>query len=69
MAWKPDDGDPTAFLIPAGVFYLLVLFSRAFSERSGIPTGGTEIAGLITSVSRFGASGGMRTEAKDICCN
>lgn len=43
----------------------LSLLSRAFSERSGIPAGGTEIAGLITGVSRFGAGGDMRTEAKD----
>ena len=43
----------------------LALLSRAFSERSGIPAGGTEIASLITSVSRFGAGGDMRTEAKD----
>ena len=43
----------------------LALLSRAFTERSGIPAGGTEIAGLITGVSRFGAGGDMRTEAKD----
>ena len=43
----------------------LSLLSRAFSERSGIPAGGTEIASLITGVSRFGAGGDMRTEAKD----
>ena len=43
----------------------LSLLSRAFSERSGIPAGGTEIADLITGVSRFGAGGDMRTEAKD----
>lgn len=43
----------------------LSLLSRAFTERSGIPAGGTEIAGLITGVSRFGAGGDMRTEAKD----
>ena len=43
----------------------LALLSRAFTERSGIPAGGTEIASLITGVSRFGAGGDMRTEAKD----
>lgn len=43
----------------------LALLSRAFMERSGIPAGGTEIANLITGVSRFGAGGDMRTEAKD----
>lgn len=43
----------------------LALLSRAFMERSGIPACGTEIASLITGVSRFGAGGDLRTEAKD----
>ena len=43
----------------------LALLSRAFMERSGIPACGTEIASLITGVSRSGAGGAMRTEAKD----